>query len=628
MPASKHRLARTGVSIAVAAALAPLGFQPAVAGHAPGTARPGNGAWRGTWVTAFGPGMHQVRIPAAGPATGPTAFGYLWIAGRMTRIRPAGGRTARSSTGISHRAGPRAGAGLDATGPRYPLAISVIGRNGKPADVGGFIFDTASKSGNVHHIATHGGTARIRLPAGRYLIDVGGLERPPKHPVDVQFFVPFRLAKGHTHLALDARRTRPVTVSLDGRKPAAGQFTALAYWGGKLRTADFIFAKPGTLYVMPVHAAPIRFSSQWDIYGQGRAGTHQYVLAANHLAGVPAHPSYQFKTSALAAVRDTYLGQDATAQAGGTWFPVLPGMLFSEAVQHFSALPNTITHYLMPHVAYFGMFDTGNANKPDETVTTGQRFTTGAHAQTWNTAVIGPRVPAGDATRTGDSLAYSTQGFFTDAAPPGDGHFGLDYAATGTIALARNGKTVATAPFQHTYPHPGRLIAQLPSAPALYTLAVSASRHVPYATLSTRLTATWSFSSAHTAARSALPLLTVRCQVPHLNGQNQAKAGTIVHIPLWVTGETRTGRARVTRLTVQASADGGRTWHPVTLARAGDHWVAALHNPATPGYVSLRSTAADGAGDTVTQTIIRAYAVTFITGTKVQKASTTPTPSR
>jgi hypothetical protein len=150
---------------------------------------------------------------------------------------------------------------------------------------------------------------------------------------------------------------------------------------------------------------------------------------------------------------------------------------------------------------------------------------------------------------------------------------------------------------------------RLPGAPARYTLRVSASRHGPYAGLSTRVAAAWSFSSAHTSARSALPLLTVRCQIPGLNGQNQAKTGTTVHVPLWVSREPGAAASRVTRLTVQASADGGRTWHRVALARAGGHWVATMHNPATPGYLSLRATAADGAGDTVTQTIIRAYAV-------------------
>jgi hypothetical protein len=141
----------------------------------------------------------------------------------------------------------------------------------------------------------------------------------------------------------------------------------------------------------------------------------------------------------------------------------------------------------------------------------------------WNAAAIGPRVPAGSATRTGNTFVYHTAGFFTGAAPPRDGQMGLDYTATGTISLARDGKTVATAPFRHAYPHPGRLIARLPSAPARYTLRVGASRHPWYAALSTRVTVTWSFSFARTAARSALPLTTVRYQIPGLDAQNQAR---------------------------------------------------------------------------------------------------------
>jgi len=61
---------------------------------------------------------------------------------------------------------------------------------------------------------------------------------------------------------------------------------------------------------------------------------------------------------------------------------------------------------------------------------------------------------------------------------------------------------------------------------------------------------------------------------------------------------------------VLASFDGGLDWHRVRLVRIGGHWLAAIHNPAKPGYVSLWATAADSAQDTVTQTIIRAYAVT------------------
>jgi hypothetical protein len=34
-----------------------------------------------------------------------------------------------------------------------------------------------------------------------------------------------------------------------------------------------------------------------------------------------------------------------------------------------------------------------------------------------------------------------------------------------------------------------------------------------------------------------------------------------------------------------------------------------LHHPATPGFVSLRATAVDTAGNSVTQTVIHAYQI-------------------
>ncbi|MDR8409472.1 hypothetical protein MTP10_12045 [Nonomuraea sp. 3-1Str] len=57
------------------------------------------------------------------------------------------------------------------------------------------------------------------------------------------------------------------------------------------------------------------------------------------------------------------------------------------------------------------------------------------------------------------------------------------------------------------------------------------------------------------------------------------------------------------------SADDGATWRDVATARAGHGWSARLTNPSTAGFVSLRATVTGFAGDAVTQTITRAYAV-------------------
>lgn len=86
-----------------------------------------------------------------------------------------------------------------------------------------------------------------------------------------------------------------------------------------------------------------------------------------------------------------------------------------------------------------------------------------------------------------------------------------------------------------------------------------------------------------------------------------AKAGTTLNVPVRAEGTTT---AQVKQLTVQASFDDGRTWTPLRPRPAGGGRQVAVTNPGHAGFVSLRAAAQDPAGDTVTQMILRAYAVT------------------
>jgi hypothetical protein len=66
------------------------------------------------------------------------------------------------------------------------------------------------------------------------------------------------------------------------------------------------------------------------------------------------------------------------------------------------------------------------------------------------------------------------------------------------------------------------------------------------------------------------------------------------------------GTGRIVGATLDVSFDDGATWQPAQLSRAGDGWSAdfqALHG----GYVSLRASAWDSAGNKITQEVIRAY---------------------
>lgn len=72
----------------------------------------------------------------------------------------------------------------------------------------------------------------------------------------------------------------------------------------------------------------------------------------------------------------------------------------------------------------------------------------------------------------------------------------------------------------------------------------------------------------------------------------------------WLDGVTKASRA-----TLSVSYDDGRTWAPTLLVRTGDgSWSTLVRTPARPGgSVSLKATAQDGKGRTVSQEIIRAF---------------------
>src|SRR4029079_8556353 len=66
------------------------------------------------------------------------------------------------------------------------------------------------------------------------------------------------------------------------------------------------------------------------------------------------------------------------------------------------------------------------------------------------------------------------------------------------------------------------------------------------------------------------------------------------------------GAGRITRMKLEVSFDDGATWRPVDLTGAG---VATFDAPRR-GFVSLRASAWDDAGNAVTQEVIRAYGLT------------------
>jgi hypothetical protein len=162
----------------------------------------------------------------------------------------------------------------------------------------------------------------------------------------------------------------------------------------------------------------------------------------------------------------------------------------------------------------------------------------------------------------------------------------------------------------------------LPTAPSTVTLRLRASRTGALFPLSTAISDTWSWRSGNGLFDGLPPGWfcadgSTRCEVePLLNFGYQvggiALDGTTAagaqQVTLTVGHQVLLpSPAAVTGVTAQFSLDNGTTWQPATVTGAGGTRTLAFAAPAG-SYVSLKVSAADAAGGTLSETIIKAFA--------------------
>ncbi|MCP3804786.1 S8 family serine peptidase [Allokutzneria sp. A3M-2-11 16] len=165
---------------------------------------------------------------------------------------------------------------------------------------------------------------------------------------------------------------------------------------------------------------------------------------------------------------------------------------------------------------------------------------------------------------------------------------------TGKTSLYAGDKLVGTQEL------PGRGTFVVPNDEQRYRLTTSVTRQVS----STKIEAAWTFASGY-AEGDALPLLAVR-YAPAVDLRNRAPGGKEFSFPVRV--QAQDAKITADKLEVEISYNDGGTWQSVQLAREGDHWKATVTHPAS-GHASLRAKASDADGNTVEQTIVRAYQI-------------------
>lgn len=304
----------------------------------------------------------------------------------------------------------------------------------------------------------------------------------------------------------------------------------------------------------------------------------------------------KIRHSDLAEVKARYHTSGADGSVSQRNSPVVNGALGDVLDERISA-PMQRTEYFSPGTWYQEGFDGRMFGSDDDPSTTSWAdlapvtYQAGRKYERTNLrAVTSPRLggsplvtwaDGGGVERSGD-LINSRISPFGGSTWVENWHRG----GWGTLELQHNGVAQGWSDVRQGSFH-------APARDGRYKLLLDASRET--LALSTSVKTTWEFSGA---ADGRLPLLEVDYSVP-VDLRNSWKAGVPMPAKFTASRQVGSGNASLRSLQAYASFDDGVTWVPVkSLVPPGG---------AAGGFVSLRVVAADADGNTVDQTVLRAY---------------------
>jgi len=494
------------------------------------------------------------------------------------------------------------------------VRVRVVGisRSGARVHAAGVV--AQARDGATYQI--FGNRDTLRMPPGRYVFAGAVPTFRPGSTIQVSETLVVRRAviRSARTVALSAATGRLLRTSVNAKAATLQSQTAVAclgaYGGAEIPAAAQ--GGPGVrVYATPIKASGIRFSyvSAW----QNAAGTYQLTGSRN--GGIPARLAFRVGVSSLAKIRMVVRG-GTDAAVDQLYWNVVPHNRFSicDESSGFSGQsggPFKMTLYRTPG-AWQTRLESSRGAAGDgfwymvRTYRAGHRYT-----NTFNAAVVGPRIaaPAID----GNLFRFDASDLFDTPLL-----YGSQCCARSTIVLRTGGQVVRRAT-RNTWR--GRYFLQtVVRRHGWYEMTVRGTRWSPYGPepsnlLSPRVSVTWRFHVDPTppgGVTRAFPVMFTTYQPEGLNIGNAAPPGarTPVRVTIARAGPAVRHRARyrIRTLRVQASSDGGKTWHDLRISRHGGGYLVVVPDPAH-GFVSLRSVVTDVRGDAAAETIYRAYGV-------------------
>jgi len=522
-------------------------------------------------------------------------------------VGPLGGRVVATAGGVR----VQTPYGVEREEQKYTVQLVQTDRAGNPAE--SYVSIAVDiNSFKDYFVFDPDGTAEIRVPRGDYLIFSWIDQLVDGEPVNTtQLMWPRLTIAADQTLRLDARNGKPYSVTIPDKTvdpliiAASGSLESESGQIAVSIAADR-FDRLFTAHLGPKPVAGFTSSVQtiWGkIVGEFFDPSLIYSLAWQQEGSFYDGFIKDVGKRDIVTIREQIA--NAGADLGGVIrFPLLAGGAWG--VMAVQPLPAESTRVINAETKWAVNFEelVSDPEGPrpvsrafeDEKAYENSRTVT----ERFNRAAFGPALPASPfpaewVSRIDDDMFIG---------PPlyGDGQGRAGFARTdkARTALYRNGELVAERPT------PGAIF-RVPAGNARYRAEASAERSAPFR-LSTNVSVVWTFESSHVDGVKRLPV-TAFSFSPLVDDNNVARAGVHALIPVNVMQQEGSDAKRLKFLNIDVSYDDGKTWREAQVINLLGHYVVLLKHPSAAGFVSLRTKAEDRAGNTFTQTVIRAYEI-------------------
>lgn len=179
------------------------------------------------------------------------------------------------------------------------------------------------------------------------------------------------------------------------------------------------------------------------------------------------------------------------------------------------------------------------------------------------------------------------------------------HAVEGTAVLERDGEELARTDL--TFPMAEFTLPEGDSG--TYTLTAEVNRSTEVSPLAATTEVAWQFASEPTTEATPLDVSAVGFDAEGVSG-GYADASQPQKFTLDFAAQEGATDTELAELGFEVSYDDGQTWNEVDITVDGDGATGELQHPEGATFVSVRATATDDAGNTVTHSTVAAYGLT------------------